>query len=1026
MTSNNFFKKLKSKLVWALTVLCLIFSSAFCFVACSGTSDSTVKDPTFSYTETNDGLISNGSFSYGTANIDFTTASSLPRTSVTGWTKASSTSDVNSGVIDVSKDGWDTLIKKLYDDSDFLTYAESTFGFNKKELKEELKTDSAVKAKIIEDYFTDGEGKTNRFPNPGIHAGALDNKVYMLNNYDKDKLGHGLNQKITSASTITLEKGNYGKFTVWVKTQNLRDWGNNGFGAYIAVNNTFNSLNQAQYRIQNIVSDSWKQYTIYVKADEVYNTSVTLVLGLGEDSYNAVEGTAFFDDIEFTHVDKSEFDAATVQDTKVLTYADTNNDVTTTSSSSVYLYDMTLDRYLSDTENELTNNVSAFKNETAAVVNADYTKSNTGTIGNKFGSATITSGAIAGGAHIADTLKNNVISLDKASYTLTYTSADFIVKPESYVYVEFYVKNELSKFGASDITFDVFEDVNKDGNKNVQYKTKGIASVNTISEEWTKVGLILKNNFTNGDRAFIIDVVIGPTDVATAVTAPEYASGTVTITTPLVAKGTTVQYNDSDIENKDYKLYSLFNGSASGSVALYAGMQQDYTEDSSSTSYPLSYSSSDLGAILSRPAIPTSYTGVVAKHTYIMNENEHDNLETDINDRVNGYKGSYAGLINTKYVDNYELEGIKSALGFNAGDKDIQPLMIYNNEADSYGFIGAEKTISASAYAKVSVKVKVVGTAVANIYLVDVTGKAKEVILFDENKLTGIEQPKKLMFSVSSDMMDDDGWTTVTFYVGNGATAKDFRVELWNGDRDGINNSKGYVFFDSINVSTSGAFSEPANVADAFTTSGNPLYDIGSSIKDSTVTYTRKLTDTEIKFNSEQTDSSAKVNYNETIVWAENNKNIYAIYNTIDPVEVDPYENETEDENVSTGCTAETDPSTFWLSFSSILLGVVLVLAILMLIIKNVRRKRKANASDAKSHFKVVSRSRIYKPTKAKIEESEDIIESEEVEEDENLDVESEEISENEEISEEQKLDDYVYGEVQDFGESDNESSDNE
>ncbi|MBQ8426653.1 MAG: hypothetical protein IJX16_02700, partial [Clostridia bacterium] len=425
MTSNSLFKKISSKITWILTILFVLSMSAFFFTACNET-DSDVDDPTYSYTDTNDGLISNGSFSYGTTNIDFTTITSLPRVSVNGWTKSSSSSDVNSGVIDVSENGWKALINKLYDDNDFLTYAQSAFGFSKDDVKEALKeslssepTNSQIKEKIISEYFTGEDGKINYFPNPGKPSDSTDNKVYMLNNYDKDRLGHGINQNITSSSTIKLEKGNYGKFTVSVKTQNLKDYNNSGYGAFIALNNSFNSSSQAQYRIQNIVSNDWKQYTIYVKADEVYDTSVTLVLGLGEGNNNVVEGTAYFDEIKFEHVDKAKYDASVIEDTQYLTFGDSSNDVLADSNSAVYLYDMTLDKYLSDSENEIVSNVSAFKKTETVVITNDYTQSSTGVSGNKFGQATVTNGSISGGEHIADTLDSKIITLDKASYTLT-------------------------------------------------------------------------------------------------------------------------------------------------------------------------------------------------------------------------------------------------------------------------------------------------------------------------------------------------------------------------------------------------------------------------------------------------------------------------------------------------------------------------------------------------------------------------------------------------------------------------------
>lgn len=1019
MTSKNFFNKIGSKLIWILTIMCIVCTSAFLFVACNNSESNDVDDPTYSYSENNEGLISNGSFSYGTSNLDFTTISSLPRVSVTGWTKSSSSSDVNSGVIDVSGNGWKALISKLYDDNDFLTYAQSTFGFSKDAVKDELKeslssepTNSQIKEKIIADYFTGEDAKINYFPNPGKPSASADNKVYMLNNYDKDRLGHGISQNITSSSTVKLEKGNYGKFTVSVKTQNLKDYSNSGYGAFIAINNSFNSSSQAQYRIQNIVSNDWKQYTIYVKADQVYDTSVTLVLGLGEGNNNVVEGTAYFDEVKFEHVEKTEYDASVIEDTKYLIYGDKENDVLANSNSTTYLYDMTLDKYLSDSENSIVSNVSSFKKAETVVVTNDYTQSSTGVSGNKFGQATVTDGSILDSEHIADTLENKIISLNKASYTLTYKSNSFTVAPESYVYVEFYVKNQLSKFGSTLVTFDIFEDFENNGIKNAKYKTKAVTSFSDISEDWVKIGLILNNNFTSGNRSFIIDIVIGPTDVATANTAPDYATGTVTITNPLVATGLTAQYDSDEKENQNYNLYSLFSSNSKATVALYAGMQQDFVDDSTNKDiYSFNYSASDIGAIVSRPAVPVNFTGVVYNHIYVMNENEHANLETDINDRTNGKNNSYAGLVNTKYVDDYALNGIKSALDLKSNDKDVQPLMIYNNVADSYGYVGVQKSISASAYAKISVDVRVVGSAVAYVYLVDVSGKTKEIMTFDDDKLA-LPKTQEMVISLNSEQMDDNGWATVTFYIATGATQKDFRLELWNGDRNGQNKSSGFVFFDNVNINTASAFNEPTNVADAFTVSGNPLYDIGLGIENSAIQYTRKLSDLEKQFNDEQKDTSKLISYKPSYVWAKNDTNVYAIYNTIDPVEVNPYESETEDETESSGCVAKTDPATFWLSFSSILLGVVLFAAIIALMVKNIRRKRKANASDAKSHYKIVSRSRIYKPTIDEKTSTENEIKNEN-----ELVEETNEVEEVEtETNTDEQTDEYVYGEVQDFG----------
>jgi hypothetical protein len=114
------------------------------------------------------------------------------------------------------------------------------------------------------------------------------------------------------------------------------------------------------------------------------------------------------------------------------------------------------------------------------------------------------------------------------------------------------------------------------------------------------------------------------------------------------------------------------------------------------------------------------------------------------------------------------------------------------------------------------------------------------------------------------------------------------------------------------------------------------------------------------------------------------------------------------------------------LSFSSIILAVVLVLAIVMLFIKNFRARRKANKNDAKSYYKVSSRYKEDKPVE-KVKKQKKFIEQEEIDKAleeytqtvENTaepveEIPAEEVVENESTNE-NSLDEYVYGDVQTF-----------
>ena len=154
---------------------------------------------------------------------------------------------------------------------------------------------------------------------------------------------------------------------------------------------------------------------------------------------------------------------------------------------------------------------------------------------------------------------------------------------------------------------------------------------------------------------------------------------------------------------------------------------------------------------------------------------------------------------------------------------------------------------------------------------------------------------------------------------------------------------------------------------------------------------------------------------------------VYAIYNTLDPLDNNPYddiEDDTTDEG--SGCNATSDPSAFWLSFSSILLAAVLVAAIIALIVKRVRRKAKARRSDAKSHYKVKSRIQISKDNKkvnakkkAEEQAENDNGDNQPAEEDTSAgEAETGNAESAETPAENRDLDEYVYGEVQDFGDA--------
>ena len=148
--------------------------------------------------------------------------------------------------------------------------------------------------------------------------------------------------------------------------------------------------------------------------------------------------------------------------------------------------------------------------------------------------------------------------------------------------------------------------------------------------------------------------------------------------------------------------------------------------------------------------------------------------------------------------------------------------------------------------------------------------------------------------------------------------------------------------------------------------------------KEDMVEYTRKLTDKEIEYNESVTDSDDKISYSPSVIWAtdfaEGGEHkgtfVYALYNTVNPTESTiPSDEEETEETEGSGC-GEVDPSTFWLSLSSILLGVALLAAIVMLVVKAVRRKKRSKKNTAKTQYKITSRNKTNAEIKAKNEKA--------------------------------------------------------
>ncbi len=1012
MTRTNNTQTTRKHHILALILAILMCLSLTLAVACA---DDDLSDiPGYTYSEIEDSKITNSSFVIGTTGINY---SSFPKTSVNGWT-LDKNSSAKSGVIDVSDDGWNALLSNLYADSGILDYVKTKNNFDNEDVKTALNKQNAssseIKNYIIDNYFDASKATAETsskylFKNPGKHADALDNSIYMMNNYRSNE-AYGSIQKLSSSTEITLEKGQYAEISVFVKTANLNkvaseDVYGEEIGANIRVTSTFAGTTQEPFGIFNITDETWTKYTFYVKADSVYDTKFKVVLGLGYDNCKA-EGTVYFDDIIVKTLDQ----APTGVTTKSVQFNKEDNRLIDANGYTPVLFDMNTDF---SAITGYTDNVATYVTENKEGVTITDISSDSN---NPYS--------------INDGIKVDLST--PSSYTFNITDKagnNFTVDNEEYTAISFFVKNNLNKLYSTNISLTV-KDINAEDISNKITEDRTIGTISEVSDEWKLYTIIVKNNFEveldendnevvgsprNADREFYIEVTIGST---TSESIDDKAKGIVEFSQAFYSTGSINQYLDDQVTKTDnYDYYSLFTAKALGTSALYAGSTADYTADEADTKkYNLTVAPSDLGVITSKPAQPKDYIGVPSNHSYINNSSNVIDINTN----------KTAGLINSQYIKDYtDKTAIEEALKFTetADVKSIQPLMVATSNA-SYGFISRNNyTINASEFAKISVKVRVAdATAKAYVYLIDMSSNDRNALTFPAFKVNTTEGYKnlkdtdvsgqQLSFVLDSSMMGDDGWTTVTFYIATGANSKTFRLELWNGDRSVTENNQnsGYVFFNDVEVKTSGGFTESASYQTALTSVGNPLYNFDTE-NDTLYAYQRELTDDEVAYNDDTSKTGSNISYKTKYVWAKTDTMIYAVYNTIDPVVVDPYENEPSDEE-ETEEETELDPASFWLSLSSIILAVALLGALTMLIIKNVRLKMKANASDAKSHYKVVSRSR--KTLAIKNEEPEKL--EADIEE---TDIEvAEETEEVEQEATEQTLDEYVYGDVQVFGDA--------
>ena len=617
-----------------------------------------------------------------------------------------------------------------------------------------------------------------------------DSHVLMIHNDYDTTSNHkqGTAQKYTSSSTVTVAAGTAMELSLWVKTAELRsattDNAENGQepvdkGAYIRITHSVGNQQLEPLEVKNINTElmgipetennGWKQYTFYLNGSSFSDTTFTLVLGLGQgggdDVNEYVNGYAFFDDIQCKPI--SDFETKT-EALEAFTLAENEAGQKTINafddSSDKFALDFSgstfvASDYLSNTfayeytfeENKTGEKFTAVNGAASGIDKEENAKKPT-SLGSAINGANDVAKVFANPADMANgnrylkaVYNNYLLGKDateskfyqklgennkatlmllsaegaaitaKNDYKITLQGTE---EQKKYLAFSFFVKTSAAN-GTAGATVTL-----KDTKGNVLSSITAIDTTTAtpiaigddkdVYDGWQQCFFFIA---AEKDAELTLTFQLGPTTVI-GTTQDAYKPGFAAF-----AGFKTYDFTDSD----DVVLDEEFDLAAEGTYAKIVTVKDTENENNDNFDTVAAVSPNGEG-IKDGYATPKNYKlyegGAAIKKA--------ETLET-------------AGLLNQKYAEEYNKNGILEALGAtlkkddNGTEVDTtaterwnevfgggllgtanQPLVIYNQDSNkSYGFVGATKTLAANGYAAVSMRVKVSAGAKAYVYLID-------------------------------------------------------------------------------------------------------------------------------------------------------------------------------------------------------------------------------------------------------------------------------------------------------------------
>ena len=947
MTLSKKFRKFLIVLLSIVTAISMALFTACDKPADDDSNDDTTNDTT-EQTVTDFQSVANGDFEFYTNE-----KTTYPYSSAVKWTRSndksnttSISSSATSGIIDTSDEAYSKLSTSS---KPVISATESeTVFFNPRT--------PGYYGLLKNEYNKDDEKVRH---NPNVQG----SKVLMINNKTSVD-GQGTAQKFASSSTLTVPQNSYAILSLWVNTYDLDTVvydkkQNKEYGAYVSITNNVGNVDYENLVFKNVNTEGkWVNLKLYVQGSEINATSFTITVGLGQGSKNNkdgyVEGFAYFDNITFTTYTKTEYnnldEVNNLTSTNYSLAIDKNTpkaDFVKSLAGATYVSNGDKADYVDEATatakyTKLTASIS-YPNDivyTSANIDATtfaYNKTVTNKTYDFETGNTLASKQISALTAQEKALFDEKVVFEKLSSagnvayihfanpsSATFKSNPITVNKESRVAVTFFTQSKVDN--SSDCVAKIT--LNESGKDPVDLFT----DVTTVTEEgnygyWTKYTVYLYNP-TDDDTSFSIGLTFGLIEgEVTDTPSRDLPLGYAIIADMQVASVTEETYDN------------VLTGSNASKQTLY-GKYLNFTEEDETVSideYNVSPDANQSKVIAIKP------TASVPTFTFIGDKNKTES--GIVNSKYVNADGTYgasnvAGIANLNVLSS--LTTLRSdGITYN---NNAQAILLSNKEATSSAFITSKATMSANSYTTIIVYVRATGDAVANVYLsttsFNETTKKYDLLTIegDENKSANISAK-----ATATSHLYDGKWTEICFYLATGNAPIDYRVEIWNGARDGSANSVGTVFIDNVYVAESSA--------EAFAFDKKQYSDeyakLGNDYKFTGFNYTRVAT---VKYTDENGKEAEKTKtFAPTEVFAGNDLIKFASFETIDADDIIDETTPEEDEEEDT--TTEEDPYKASLTQNLPLLiisGIIAIALIVAIIVILVRSKKKKSATTAK------------------------------------------------------------------------------